>query len=83
MEQVDKDTQGADRAVWASNMLMQGQNLFGFTCAGYERDPEEWVANLYRLEGGEPVPDDFPVRGGALLASSVGAASSRSRKAIM
>ena len=59
MEQVDKDDQGADHAVWASNMLMQPQNLFGFSCAGYERDPEEWVANLRRMDRGEPVPADF------------------------
>ena len=43
MDQVHSDDDGADRAVWASNMLMHGQNLFGFSCAGYERDPKEFV----------------------------------------
>ena len=59
MKQVHKEDDGADRAVWASNMLMQGQNLFGFSCASRERDLEEWVANLHRISRGEPVPDDF------------------------
>ncbi len=45
-------------AVWASNMLMQGQNLFGFSWASRERDLKEWVSNLHRIERGEPVPDD-------------------------
>ena len=44
--------------VWASNMLMQGQNLFGFSWAEYERDPKGAVASLLRMERGEPVPDD-------------------------
>ncbi len=59
MDQIHKDGDGANRAVWASNMLMQGQNLFGFSCAGYERNPEEWVANIRRIDRGEPVPDNF------------------------
>jgi hypothetical protein len=57
MDQVHRNDDGADRAVWASNMLMQGQNLFGFSGAGYERDPKEFVANLRRMNRGEPVPD--------------------------
>ena len=48
MDQVHRNDDGADRAVWASNMLMQGQNLFGYSGAGYERDPKEFVANLRR-----------------------------------
>lgn len=59
MDQVHTDGQGAERAVWASDMLMSTRNLFGFSCAGYERDPEQWVDNLRRIDSGEPVPDDF------------------------
>ena len=58
MDQVHKDGQ-ADRAVWASDLLMSSQNLFGFSCAGHERDSKAWVADLRRFNGGEPVPDDF------------------------
>ena len=51
-----KEGDGADRAVWATDLLMSTQNLFGFSCAGHERD---WVADLCRFDRGEPVPDDF------------------------
>ena len=60
MDQDHNGAHGADRAVWASNMLMQGQNLFGFSCAAYEQVPEEFVANLRTMKRGECVPEGFP-----------------------
>ena len=59
MDQVHNDDHGVDCAVWASDLLMQRQNLFGFSCAGHERDSKAWVADLRRFDRGEPVPDDF------------------------
>ena len=59
MGQVHRDCQRTERAVWASDLLLSTQNLFGFSCARKERDSKEWVANLSRFNRGEPVPDDF------------------------
>ena len=62
-EQIGRDrdsTMNEDaKLVWVTNMLMQTDNLFGFSAESTQGDPKEYLRNIYKYQVGDEVPPGF------------------------